>query len=1093
MPLALNIQGVLNDGIVSRDFGAPFTMSSLDLHIVECPGYVTALRLYSAGPAAPNDLVAMSVTCEYAVQRADASGNAGSVWLGSVTNASVTPILVRPPASDTAIVNPPGVRSLQVAATTDRILGLGANGQHYGSLDDKNTVWQQDQDKNVKSCPLASVVMLSGDKKYARGLKLSFCLNATSSSAYSEILRATTATKIEEFGGVKARFDAHYAALVAKADKAASPVEVLETYFHGLKDLKAAQTEFHGSVKSLQPVVDGFRANPLAPASAVQPWVDALKTEVQRGSARVKYADLFGKVLNEHAVFTSSLSSSATAGAVAEDERVAASDAAYVALKDETRAEFVSHAFTAPDVDTAAFKAFLTDTLFTFPHADQRKQWDKLVKDTADFAKKLEGTTVTVSDVHQCIRGLLASDLLGESRAAALRAVEDNALVHGELASVLNIMLSRIDEWAWPTAGVKLELRRMLNGRFRVFMEEDLVTAIFLQYVGTKWSVHFYHQLHDERYSAESCLSKHEVELAKPNAAAAAERAAQLNRARRTKLEQYSMASLPESMSDQAGRAAVYSDEDKDESAGVDVAGKETASAVESKQNLLHLLTTEARYHARFHSESTPFTVVRTDFKWFGPSIVHENLLALLEVLGVPAKWRTFMHKFLAAPLILDNESSPRVRVRGIPICHALSTLFGELMLFPLDYFLTRTTKVTVVRMLDDVWMWSSNPAEMQRAWTNMLEYAALAGLALNLDKSGSAAIHARKGDAAALIAPFAPEPLPQSRVTWSSLVMHADATFRPDYENEVKVHVLEAQARLAAAPTVLAWINVYNQYARFFVRNLGAPARVWGKSGILHIQSALVQIHKDMFPETSGNVIAALAERLRRVDADVADSLLDAWVYWPLTMGGLEVHNPFVTVAAWLHAIDSEWDKDAKTLDQGDDFDELDESNRNEYKGAVGRHEKFFKGKMGEEADRLYRAGDKAAADAIMQELHSDDGIGELRSRMAPLPNLEAYVRRHHAKWAPWVRHYNQMLARIQPCRAGSTSVSLVGPLSRLAGDGPIKSNLRNMTWYWSWIVAMYGDSILNMFGTLEFMPADGVPRAMVNAVKKEKIKWSV
>ncbi|KNE63352.1 hypothetical protein AMAG_18994 [Allomyces macrogynus ATCC 38327] len=196
--------------------------------------------------------------------------------------------------------------------------------------------------------------------------------------------------------------------------------------------------------------------------------------------------------------------------------------------------------------------------------------------------------------------------------------------------------------------------------------------------------------------------------------------------------------------------------------------------------------------------------------------------------------------------------------------------------------------------------------------------------------------------------------------------------------------------------------------------------------------------------------------------------------------MGGLEVHNPFVTIAAWLHAIDSEWDQDAKTLDQGDDFDELDESNRKEYKGAVGRHEKFFKGKMGEEADRLYRVGDKAAADAIMQELHSDDGIGDLRSRMAPLPNLEAYVRRHHAKWAPWVRHYNQMLARIQPCRAGSTSVSLVGPLSRLAGDGPIKSNLRSMTWYWSWIVAMYGDSILNMFGTLEFMPADGVPRAM-------------
>ncbi|KAJ3367757.1 hypothetical protein GGF31_007104 [Allomyces arbusculus] len=923
-------------------------------------------------------------------------------------------------------------------------------------------------------------------------------LNATASSAYSEILRATTATKIEEFGGVKARFDAHYAALVAKADQAATPVEVLETYFHGLKDLKAAQTKFHGSVKSLQPVVDGFLANPLAPVSAVQPWIDVLKTEVQRGSARVKYADLFGKVLNEHAVFTSSTTS---ADARAEDERVAASDAAYAALKDATRAEFVSHAFTATEVDTAAFRSFLTDKLFAFPHANQRKEWDELVKTSADFAKKLEGVTVTADDVKHCIRGLIVADLFDEDRATALRAVEDNALVHNEIASVLNIMLSRIDEWAWPTTGVKLTLRRVINGRFRVFMEEDLVTAIFLQYVGVKWSVHFREMLHSKRFDSNSCLSKHESDLAKgshlddSNAVdlhwMTSRRNTSVQATRLGKLLHYSLSSLPEAMCYQAARAAVYSgesdDDNGDEEEDHGIGKAEKATVVESKQNLLHLITTEARYHARFHDEATPFTVARTDFKWFGPSIVHEYLLVLLEVLGVPAKWRMFMHKFLATPLVLDNETTPRVRVGGVPICHALSTLFGELILFPLDYYLTRTTKVMAVRMFDDVWMWSSDPAEMVRAWNNMLEYASLAGLALNLDKSGSAVIHARKGDAAAPVASYAPEPLPQSRVTWSSLIMHADATFRSDYENEIKSHVLEAQARLAAAPTVLAWINVYNQYARFFVRNLGAPAHVWGREGIDQIKNALVQIHKGLFPETDGKVIAALAERLRRVDADVADSLLDAWAYWPLTMGGLEVYNPFVTIAGWIGTANSLVKR--KELDQ--DFEGLDESNRKQYKEALARHEKYFKTQMKKEADQLYRAGDTAAADAIKKELRSADGIGELQSRMTPFPDLESYVRRHHTKWSSWNDQYESMLGRIKPSCAGSTSVSLVGPLSRLSGDGPIMRKLQNMTWYWSWIVAMYGDSILNMFGTLEFMPADSVPRAMVNALKKEKIKW--
>ncbi|KNE60570.1 hypothetical protein AMAG_05948 [Allomyces macrogynus ATCC 38327] len=263
------------------------------------------------------------------------------------------------------------------------------------------------------------------------------------------------------------------------------------------------------------------------------------------------------------------------------------------------------------------------------------------------------------------------------------------------------------------------------------------------------------------------------------------------------------------------------------------------------------------------------------------------------------------MHKFLATPL-------PRTEY-----------VFGELTLLPLNYSLTRTTTVMTVRMFDDVWIWSSVLAEMVRAWNNMLEFTPLAGLALNLDKSGSAVIHARKGDAAAPIASFAPEPLPQSRVTWSSLVMHADATFRPDYENEVKVHVLEAQAR--SRRRQLCWLHV------------------WGKAGIEPIKNELVQIHQGLFPETDGNMIAALAERLRRVDVDVADSLLDTWVYWLLTMGGLEVCNPFVTIAGWIGTANSL--EKRKELDQ--DFEGLDESNRKQYKEALARHEKYFKAQM--------------------------------------------------------------------------------------------------------------------------------------------------
>ena len=48
--------------------------------------------------------------------------------------------------------------------------------------------------------------------------------------------------------------------------------------------------------------------------------------------------------------------------------------------------------------------------------------------------------------------------------------------------------MAAFHDWSWGTE-VLLEQRRQLNGSYHIYMHEDLLQAIFLQYIGVRWSV----------------------------------------------------------------------------------------------------------------------------------------------------------------------------------------------------------------------------------------------------------------------------------------------------------------------------------------------------------------------------------------------------------------------------------------------------------------------------------------------------------------------------------------------------------------------------------------------------------------------------
>ena len=56
---------------------------------------------------------------------------------------------------------------------------------------------------------------------------------------------------------------------------------------------------------------------------------------------------------------------------------------------------------------------------------------------------------------------------------------------------VLNMKMADIKNWQWDAGeeGLPVEPRRQLNGKYRIMMDEDILDAIFLHYVGMTWNV----------------------------------------------------------------------------------------------------------------------------------------------------------------------------------------------------------------------------------------------------------------------------------------------------------------------------------------------------------------------------------------------------------------------------------------------------------------------------------------------------------------------------------------------------------------------------------------------------------------------------
>jgi hypothetical protein len=183
-----------------------------------------------------------------------------------------------------------------------------------------------------------------------------------------------------------------------------------------------------------------------------------------------------------------------------------------------------------------------------------------------------------------------------------------NDIILQEVASVLNMQLATIESFTWPEEGVQVEMRRHLSGKYRAYMDTEIITALLFQYLGMRWSIGLKSACHDvvnspawkrdapeftreERLRRSECFNEAKTDVVP---SIEYERRMEQNKL-------FFMTQLP-------GELVSSSPYDEDPA----VTGP---AAVNVQQTLLKIVNTEIYLKRALHGQCT---VVRTDLEWYG-------------------------------------------------------------------------------------------------------------------------------------------------------------------------------------------------------------------------------------------------------------------------------------------------------------------------------------------------------------------------------------------------------------------------------------------------------------------------------------------
>ncbi|KAK3684794.1 hypothetical protein B0T22DRAFT_198574 [Podospora appendiculata] len=750
------------------------------------------------------------------------------------------------------------------------------------------------------------------------------------------------------------------------------------------------------------------------PAVAQEPFLRgyeaALRGELQVQSNKYEFASLYGQLVNEW------IASGKAGGGDADG------DAGFVAVgreeMHEQRATWEAYVFQPRETDRAAIRGYLR-SVFEESSKDAKQALDAMVKSMAAFQRDWDHETHFDSAVlSDCIRGMLRGDLLTDEKKATLRDFLGNAVVLAEIVDVLNMRMATRATWAWD-APATVDVRRNLNGRYRFYLDEDLLQSIFIYYVGRRWAVQLREVLvrfakADGVWKPDSKpMTKDDVRRRRfflGETCSGQEQSVHANREEHFH-DEILFDHLPDSMREVRG--SYGGDETKEHDT--------RDSHVDVVQRLLHRIETEVLLQTRLGRD---ITVIRSDFKWFGPSIPHASIFAVLAYFGVNDEWMDFFQRALEAPLKFKEDpadSPPQIRRRGTPLSTPIADFFAE---------------------------------TCEKAWSVVTAYAQIVGLDFNLEKTGCAQIP-RHGATTTTTTPANNRHLPAGDVTWGFLKLDPATGRFMINQADVDKHIAELRLQLAACRSVFDAVQAWNIYGvRFFARNVGQAANCSSRAHVDSILHTFQRIQQQLFPTHLGGVGAYFKAMIAsRFNLPGGDAIPDGYLYFPISMGGLGLQNPFIPLLLIREQVDA--DPPAALAD----YHEAEET---EYRRA---QDKFDAGAV-PSMDLMVAAG---------------DDLDDLRA--APFMGFDEFVRYRERTSTKLGQVYARLMrepAQLDVELKGEVKAALASP-----------AEWRAMTGYDKWVVMLFHKDMIARFGGLNVVDKGLLPTGLMSMLRQSRFRW--
>ncbi|KAG8529642.1 uncharacterized protein KY384_005123 [Bacidia gigantensis] len=837
------------------------------------------------------------------------------------------------------------------------------------------------------------------------------------SSAVTQSMRRITATKLDAVSRQQASFEESKAKILNALGYEDAAAEHIRILLDGLINNKIT-TPVNISTTTIRAFLEQSKHDPSVSASLLQSWEVELRDCLDTPSRKYQHALLFGRLAME---WLESSAQQATS-----DDKNDSFEAVGRKEMHEQRKEWenlVLNPKTIPDameITTYLAKVFAVSTESQLGLKTIRQKMKNFVLPPFD----------TVS-LRKTIKHLLASNLLSLDKQAGLRDLRDNALVISEMADVLNMQIDNLPSWSWgePPA---LDVRRALNGKYRVFMDGDILQAVLLQYIGIMWAAHL----------KEALIAFMESGAWRTLSRPGSSRIVQTNgfpdtvqTTRHEKYKEYFMQQLPSSL------GSTLSKYDHDADSDIENGREQPPSA--RKQGLFHLVSTEALMTSTHHES---FTVLQSDFEWFGPSLPHTTMLTVLKFFEVPSFWLEFLEKFLQTPMrfVQDGPNAEIVvRKSGVPISHTLSDFMSEAVLFCLDFTVNHESGGNLYRIHDDLWFWGSNSSAVA-AWKAMGSFNRVMKMRFNDKKTGSVQINAdgRQNSTSAW--------LPRGPVTWGFLQLGSRGTWQID-NDKIKEHTAELQLQLKACKSIFAWIQAWNVYAaRFFATNLGPPSRCLGRAHIDMVIAAFTKLQNEVF-SSHGNhksVTEYLKSELQKRFslANIPDGLL----FFPIELGGLGLQNPLIPLLLRRANAPS---APAERIREALEKEKILYNNvRKKY----------------DEGNRTHR---------VVKSL-----MGEYNEFIS----FEDYMATIESHGAEILQAYQSLLEEPNEQRDMTTPV-----MEKAIESLPAESRTWQRDAYMQWIVQLYGGDIIKEFGGLALGDIRLLPIGLISMLRGQRIQW--